>query len=69
MLFDEKNLVDRLIMLRQCTYAATNKYVAFLQLCQKRRCINKITDFGCLNDQVFPCLFAQQLPDKLHRKE
>lgn len=39
MLFDEKNLVDRLIMLRQCTYAATNKYVAFLQVCQKRRCI------------------------------
>ena len=69
MLLDKKNLIDRLIMLRQRTYATTDEHVAFLQVCQKGRCINKIADFCCLNDQVFTCLFAEQLPDKLHRKE
>ena len=69
MLLDKKNLVDRLIMLCQRTYATADEHVAFLQVRQKGRCINKIADFCCLNDQIFTRLFAEQLPDKLHRKE
>ncbi len=69
MLLDKKNLFDRFVMLRQRTYAATDEHITFLQVCQQGRRINKITDFGCLNDQVFTCIFAEQLPDKLHRKE
>ncbi len=69
MLLDKKNLFDRFVMLRQRTHAATDEHIAFLQVCQKRRSINKITDFGCLNDQVLTCVFAKQLPDKLYRKE
>ncbi|KAE9797481.1 hypothetical protein GP662_27320 [Escherichia coli] len=69
MLLDKINLLDSVIMLRQRTHAATDKHIAFLQVRQEGRSINKVTDFGCLNDKVFTCVLAKQLPDELHRKE
>jgi hypothetical protein len=56
-------------MLRQRANAATDQHIAFLQICQKRRRINKVTDFGCLNDKVLARVLSKQLPDEFHRKE
>ena len=69
MLLNKIDLLDSLIMLRQRTNAATDQHIAFLQPGQKRRRINKVTDFGCLNDKVLARVFSKQLPDEFHRKE
>lgn len=69
MLLNKIDLLNSLIMLRQRANAATDQHIAFLQICQKRRRINKVTDFGCLNDKVFARVLSKQLPDEFHRKE